>query len=335
MKRLRAVQVLLTVLWAGYFSASSGVAVAQERVDGVILQHGMLGSTSMPDEFQVTNRGGIKGAKKVAISVFNVAFPRENHFTATSRGSSILGGFSTGAAASLKTTLKGLDKATMQRIADRAYAGFVSDLEKAGFEVMDAPTLAQLAPEYTKWKASANFTEGRFGPYVAPTGRSVFLLQGDTAGRDTSGMMGQQLSMFRVLDRPEAVTRSPYLAHDASIGIIAVTLVLDYGVYSSSGEKHAVFAGASAGFKPGLTAVAGNAVDRGSLLEYWGPASGGFPSDIFLQLPVRSEEDFATIDTSGEADATLTADPAKYEAAANGVGAIALAKLAGVLAGAR
>lgn len=333
MQPSRPARFVLALLAGCLFAASPGAA--QERVDGVILQHGMLGSTSMPDEFQVVNRGGIKGARKVGISVFNVAFPRENHFTATSRGSSVLGGFSTGASASLKTSLKGLDNATMQRIADRAYAGFVAELEKAGFEVVDAAALAQLTPEYAKWKPSANFTEGRFGPYVAPTGRSVFLMQGDTAGRDTSGMFGQQMSMFRVLDRTEGFTRSPYLAHDGNIGIIAVTLVLDYGVYSSSGEKHAVFAGASVGFKPGLTAVAGNAIDRGSLLEYWGPSSGGFPSDIFLQIPVRSEEEFAAIDTSGEADASLTADPAKYEAAANGVSAIALSKLVGVLNSAR
>ena len=107
-------------------------------------------------------------------------------------------------------------------------------------------------------------------------------------------MFGQQAATFRVLDRPQAFARSPYIAYNGGIGVIAVTLVVDYGVYSSSGEtKHR--GNAETGFKLGVTVAAGDVSDHGTMLQYWGPKSGGFPAAAYLQQPIRSDREFGTM----------------------------------------
>ena len=74
--------------------------------------------------------------------------------------------------------------------------------------------------------------------------------------------------------------------------------------------------------------------DHGSLVEYWGPHSGGFPALALLQQPVRSQIDFARME--GDAgDVAVTADPDRFEAAARDALAAAVPKLVSVMAAAR
>jgi hypothetical protein len=161
---------------------------------------------------------------------------------------------------------------------------------------------------------------------------SVYFMPGDKAKRDTSGFMGQQfMAVTAATDRPQAFTRSAYLAHDANVGVIAVSLVLDYGVYSSSGEKRGL-GGASASFLPGVALAAGNAVDRATTIQYWGTHSGGFPASALLQQPVRSEIPFAA---SGTTDFRIVADPSAFERAAAETLAKGLPKLVEVMVEAR
>lgn len=103
------------------------------------------------------------------------------------------------------------------------------------------------------------------------------------------------MSAFRALDRPIAFDRSPYIARDGNIGVLAVTLVVDYGAYSSSGGQRS-FGKASASFSPSVTIAGGDAVDHGTMLEYWGPRSGGFPAVAFLERPIRSEQPFGAVE---------------------------------------
>jgi hypothetical protein len=326
----------LPVLAAIASIAAVGGAAAQERVNGAIQQHGFLQQSISPDEIKVFHGGEFKGAHKVAISVFDVAFPNENHFTASTHGHQVLGRAFSNASASMSTTLSGVDRATQQRITDKAYQLFVEQLRGAGYEVVDQAELTRLAPEFATWSALPNFTPGRFGAYVAPTGQALRLLPGDAAKRDTSGMLGQQMTPFRALDMPQAFARSPYIAHDGAIGVIAVTLVVDYGVYSSSGESHKLGGGASAGFLPGVSIAAGDVVDHGSLLDYWGPKSGGFPANAFLQQPIRSDRPFGVVNgENGSGHHDVVADPKLFEAAADEVVALAVPKLVSVMAAAR
>ncbi len=323
--------------------ALTAQAGAQQRVNGAIVEHGFFQQQIQPDAIKVFHGSEFKGAHRIAISAFSVAFPNENHFFAAARGSglgSLMGG---GAKASMNTSLTGVDRATQQRIADEAYAMFVAQLTAAGYEVVDAAGLAAAAPEYATWPAVPNYSTGRYGTYVAPTGRQLYWLQGDTDKRDTSGRFGSFGASMRVFDSPVAFKRSPYIAHDGKLGIVAVTLVVDYGLDSSNGERK--YGKAKVGFEPGVNIAAGNAVDHGSLLAFWGPNSGGFPAYAFIQQPIVSARDFATGGGIGEGlskkemkdihvqDVHLSADPAKFEAAADEVVAKAVPALVAAMAG--
>lgn len=314
---------------------------AQEVVNGVVQNHNFFGQSVQPDEIEIVHGSEFKGANKIAISVFEVAFPNENHYTANSRGHSVLGGTTTSASASVSTTMSGVDQATQQRITDKAFALFVEQLKAAGYEVVNQAELARLAPEFATWDALPNFSPGRFGVYVAPTGQGLRFLQGDAARRDTSGFFGQLNQTVRALDNPLAFSRSPYIARDGNIGVVAVTLVVDYGIYSSA-TSNRLFGSSKIDFKPGVTIAAGYVGDHATMLEYWGPRSGGFPAYAHLRKPVYSDRAFGTVDDARDSErgsaaivSKLVADPEKFEIAADEVAAIAVPKLVGAMAAAR
>jgi hypothetical protein len=316
-----------------------GSIVKEGITQDVKLYHGGGGPTGqkVAGDFLIQHSDEFKGAKRVAISVFNVAFPDENSLTAslnTKPSSTTSTGYYTTVTtttsfhktSTLHTKLRGVDQATHQRIADAAYAGFVEELKSAGYEVVPTEELAKLTPEYLTWKSQPNFTKGRYGEYVAPTGRSVYFLQGDAAKRDVSGKKAQLFLPFRALDRPQAMTRSPYLAFDGHLGIIAVTLVIDYGVYSTTGETRKRKEEVKVDFEKGVAAQSGSFIDTATILEYWGPKSGGFAGIAVLAVPVRSDQPFGEL-TGGEGDVVVKADPAKFEQAALEVAHNADAKL--------
>jgi len=117
----------------------------------------------------------------------------------------------------MDTVMTGVDQATQQRIADKAYAVFVQQLIAAGYDLVEPAELARLTPEYATWQPLPNFTQGRFGTYVVPTGRALFFLRGDSTKRDTSGKFGAQVISFRALDNPKANPRSAYWTYTISV----------------------------------------------------------------------------------------------------------------------
>jgi hypothetical protein len=284
-------------------------------------------------EFQVQHSDEFKGAKRIGISVFNVAFPDDNFTTAHMHKKLMGNSGSWDAKVSMQTTLEGVDTATRQRIADAAYADFTGELKKAGYEVVEGQELAKVTPEYAGWTALPNFTKGRFGTYVAPTGHGLYFLPLDKASRDTGSFKGETAQMFRGFDRPQAYGRSPYLAHDANLGIVAVTLVIDYGVYSTTGKSSRVREGAAVGFEAGVSAQSGTLGDTGTLVYFWGPKSGGFPGVLALAVPVVSEQEFAEV--SKGSSVVVKADPARFEKAALEVSKRTAAKLVEAMTAAR
>ena len=321
----------------GNFSLSAAFAVglaalipvataAQVRDMGAIQQQGFLGRTVAPDEFKVFHDSEFKGAHKVAISVFNVAFPDENHFTAPSSGRP---GLFSRSGPVLRTTLSGVDTATRQRITNKAYALFVRQLTAAGYEVVDQAELARLAPEFATWTSLPNYSQGKYGTYVVPTGQSLRFLPGDASKRDTTtNAFAANNQAIAVSLGTQAFKRSPYIAHDGNLGIIAVNIVVDYGVYSNGHGR--------ASFQPGVTIAAGDVVDRGTMIEYWGTRSGGFPAYAFLQQPIlRADRDYRASQSGSDTDIDIVADPAKFEAAADEVMRVAAPKLVAVMAASR
>ena len=79
--------------------------------------------------------------KRVAVVGFRVAFVVKDSASAKVRASSLFGRDTSGANASVKTALGGVDYATMQSVADKAYAEFLNQLQMAGRDVVPAQEL--------------------------------------------------------------------------------------------------------------------------------------------------------------------------------------------------
>lgn len=311
----------------------AGPLAAQQIEHGTFVQRGWLNSRVAIEPISIVNSNGsqIKGMHRVGITVFNVAFPDE--FTMAAKGHGMSLNLISASSSKIHTRLTGVDLATRQKIADAVYADFVTQLKAAGFEVVDGPALAAAAPELASWTSLPNGSTGRFGTYIAPTGMAVRPMPGDKAQRATNGFMGQQMLAFRTLDRTQAYQRSAYVAHDADVTAIAVTMVIDYGVYSSSGNRKGFGKKVSTGFEEGATVAAGTALDNATVVRVWSPNSGGFPTQMTLQQPVISDVDIGpadgvagdwTIKSSGAAFA-----PPAVEVAERANGAIVTALLQG------
>lgn len=294
-------------------------------------------------DFHIVHLDGFKSApKRVGISVFNVAFRDEKTQSAktslttkwnfvSALGTNMTKTVQQTKTATQHTALSGVDPATRQRITDAAYADFVGQLTAAGYDVVGPAELAKLAPEYATWTPKPNFSAGRFGTYVAPTGRNLFFLRSDGAKGDSQGDLSGVAMSFQGFDSPQAFQRSPYVAHDAKVGILAVTLVVDIGTYSNTGNTKRYNAKMEVGFHPGVTVQSGNFLATASLVEYWGLNSGGFPAVAILAAPLTSDLPFSNIDQGG-GEVTVTADPTLFAAAAREVTHAANAKLVGVFA---
>ena len=201
----------------------------------------------------------------------------------------------------------------------------------AGNEVVGPDALTRLTPQYATWTANPNFSQGRYGTYVAPTGRKLFFLRSDTANGDSQGNLSKLSASFRGFQSPQAFQRSPYIAHNGKIGVIAVTLVVDCGIYVNAGDTKKFNAAMEVCCFPSVTVQSGNFYDTGILLEYWGPASGSFPAVAALVAPLTSDLPFGKTFNGGLGEVTMQADGQLFATAAAEVAQAAYAKLVGAL----
>ncbi len=128
---------------------------------------------------------------------------------------------------------------------------------------------------------------------------------------------------------PQAFQRSPYLAAAGKMGVITLTLVVDYGTFINSGDTTKFNAKMEVGFNLGVTAQSGNFSDTATLLEYWGPDSGGFTALAVVTAPLVSDIEFGKLDNggNGEGNVSVKADSVQFEKAAAEVTQAANAKL--------
>ena len=113
-----------------------------------------------------------------------------------------------------------------------------------------------------------------------------------------------------------------------------MTLAIDYGVYSTTGETKKLKVLPKVDFLQGVTVQAGSFADTATLAEYWGPDSGGFAAIAVLAAPVRSDQPFADV-TGGNGEVVVKADAAKFEQAALEVAHSTNAKLVAAIAAQR
>ena len=76
----------MTSLTLALMAVAASPVIAQQRDNGAIVTKGLLGQKVTPDDFQIIHASEFKSAHRVAIAVFNDAFPNTNHFTARTNG---------------------------------------------------------------------------------------------------------------------------------------------------------------------------------------------------------------------------------------------------------
>lgn len=88
-----------------------------------------------------------KGVKRVAVPGYRVIFTTRSKVTARAEDwlGGVGGGRSSGAKASMEVVLGNVDFATLQTIADTAYADLIADLKQGGFEVVPLETVTASA----------------------------------------------------------------------------------------------------------------------------------------------------------------------------------------------
>ena len=109
----------------------------------------------------------------------------------------------------------------------------------------------------------------------------------------------------------QAYKRSAYVARDANTYVLAVSMVVDYAVYSSTGDRKGFGKRVSQGFEKGATVAAGTLINPATTVRVWNTHSGGFPTLLTLQQPVISDADIGPI-TGSPGEWIFTTTPALF-----------------------
>lgn len=176
---------------------------------------------------KVSGKDAVKGATGVAIGAFNVGFIFESTDQTKSTGG-LMGAF--GGTTKAKSTLVGVTPEMMQKVADAAYADFVSQLTAAGLTVKD-PAAVFAAPELAKPHGQASpldvgimlekKSKGKATYVKASALPTLIMVPGDFQG---SGMSSIGLSM----DAGQASSALSNYAKAAGVPVIDVTYLIDF-----------------------------------------------------------------------------------------------------------
>lgn len=119
-----------------------------------------IAATDIRKLVDVKSLRGTKGAKRVAVAGYRVIFTTRSKVVANAEDwlGSVGGGRSSGAKASMEVVLGNVDFATLQQIADTAYADFLADLRESGMEVVP-PEQVVASQSFAKMKMTGSTAE--------------------------------------------------------------------------------------------------------------------------------------------------------------------------------
>jgi hypothetical protein len=282
----------LLVTACGGAQSTQSVTKGQERSGGLF---GMVKS----DEISVDGKAAFKGTEKVTIGSFLVGFAVIKTDSSKAGGGLMGSGF--GGRSTAKSTLNGIDDATMQYITDQAYKQFVADLKARGFTVVDRSGLLA-NKSFAESKTYTNpheETSGIFGTnsqtkYFAPSSFDAMrIFMGDIQG--VTGGFG--------FSNP-AIGAMEY-AKESGVKVLNVTYVIDF----ANADSYGSWATRSSSVKVGQGITV---VPEFSRVGLTGGDAGSFSSangNIRLGQPISSVREFATVE-SANSDAYKAAEVA-------------------------
>jgi hypothetical protein len=119
-----------------------------------------VATTDIRKLVDVKSLKGARGAKRIAVPGYRVIFTTRSKVVARAEDwlGGVGGGSSSGAKATMEVVLGNVDFATLQSIADAAYADFLDDLKTSGMEVVPLESV-MAAPSWSKMKMTGSTAE--------------------------------------------------------------------------------------------------------------------------------------------------------------------------------
>ncbi|MDV6329966.1 hypothetical protein [Asticcacaulis sp. 201] len=177
--------------------------------------------------FWVNQPGGAKGLKTVIIPFFQIQFVQDAQANATAGG---------GAHSKTSVHLEGPTPDQMQAITDEVYASFVSDLKKAGLEVV-SPEQARSFEAYNEImnasKPSGQSVKGMNGVnslFYAPTGMNFYFLPTMLPELAGGGSM-------TAIGNTQIIRREAELMTQSGAAVVGFRAVVDFATLSASDRK--------------------------------------------------------------------------------------------------
>lgn len=176
---------------------------------------------------KVSGKEALAGATGIAVAAFNVGFIFESTDQTQATGG-MIGAF--GGTTKAKSTLVGVTPEMMQKIADAAYADFLTKLAASGLTVKDtasvfaAPEMAKPHGQVSPLDISIALEKKSKGKatYVKPTALpTLIMVAGDFQG---SGMSSMGLAM----DSGQASYALSQYARAAGVPVVDVTYLIDF-----------------------------------------------------------------------------------------------------------
>lgn len=297
-----------------------------------------FGSKDKEASAKITHGGAFKGKSAFALGAFRVSFITEDKVTSVAKGMLSGGG---GASSLMSGTLVGVDHALMQKITDAIYADFLKQAAAKGYTVTESTQLAQNSASYKAMATATNFSEGRLGTIVIPTGQTSVPLPADNSAKLDKGAQGF-MSGFKNLGNQMATAEAnkafPAAAKESGTPILGVTIVVNFADFK--GYTSTFGSSAKATIMPGATIEGtpkGQIISSTSILGWDGntPTCANCESEVILENMVHSTESIGALDShsnmktgdyiangigalggvgvSNKRGATITADPVAYE----------------------
>jgi hypothetical protein len=270
-----------------------GFALALTFVGGALAQASdppIINASAPADTAGVIEAGGAALAmRKLVIGSFTVAFA--SHHTRSARQEGALGGSTT---QTVEFNLEGLDAATMQRVADAAYASFIDAAKAQGYEVVGREELVahpsfQAAAAAGKTSGLVREAPGLKSHFFAPSGMAIngiglMPLGSDYAPGAASnlGALGALTSVAGVIgSTAEAVSSAkPLAAVSTAFGdatIVSVRLALFFAEQKGEfGSRAGAHTGVAVRSKLGLHVDAQN-----SMVTAWQPGEDKTRNFVF------------------------------------------------------
>lgn len=285
---------------------------------------------------KVTRGGELKGKSAFALGAFRVAFVTQDAAAAAARG--IFGG----SAAKISAELVGVDRALMQKIADEIYADFLKQAAAKGYTVVESSSLLKTSAAYAALTPAENFSVGRLGTFVIPTGQRSVALASDARAKEEKGTGGFAARFNIVGDqvaKAPAYDAFPVAAEQAGAPVLAVTIAVNFANFKASsslgGSKASLAVGATIDGRNKLEILPSTAIlawDKGTGSCALCQAQFGLEGQIYSDAVIGNYDGSGTQNNQAGA---VTADPAAYEKSVLAVAAQAIDLLLGAVAAER